>query len=240
MEASYDHIAEWYDESVRTGLLIHDLLLPGLLDLMGNIEGLRICDLACGQGVMSRLLATHGAKVVGVDISEKLLEIARRYEAEPLGITYIQGDAQNLHVIEDAIFDGVLCNMSLMDIPDLEKTFATVARILRPGGWFLCSITHPCFQTPNSYWITEENGNIYRVVSGYFDERFWYSDHVAGVRGQVGAYHRTLSTYVNKLMEAGLTLERLSEPRATGKVVQHVPGYAEVPAALIIKCIRQK
>lgn len=240
MTARYDSIAEWYDESVRTGSLIHDLLLPTLLEMMGNIEGKQVCDLACGQGVLSRLLARRGAKVVGIDLSTKLLDIARRYEeTEPLGISYRQEDAQNLSSVEDASFDGVLCNMALMDIPDLGREFVTIARILRPGGWFICSITHPCFQTPFSHWITQEDGTIARAVSDYSNERFWYSDHAAGVRGQVGAHHRTLSTYVNSLHTAGLRLVRMAEPQATGEIAQRVPGYREVPVALILYCEKQ-
>lgn len=240
MTARYDSIAEWYDESVRTGSLIHDLLVPALLEMMGNIEGKQICDFACGQGVLSRLLARLGAQVIGIDLSAKLLDIARRYEVvESLGISYIQGDAQNLPTVEDASFDGVLCNMALMDIPDLERAFTTIARILRPGGSFICSITHPCFQTPFSHWITQEDGTIARAVSDYSNERFWYSDHAAGVRGQVGAHHRTLSTYINTLLTAGLTLVHIAEPQATGEIAQRVPGYGEVPAALILYSRKQ-
>ena len=59
-----------------------------------DVSGESVCDLACGQGVMARLLTERGAKVTGVDISEKLFEIARLYESEsPLGGTYIQDNA---------------------------------------------------------------------------------------------------------------------------------------------------
>ena len=59
-----------------------------------DVSGESVCDLACGQGVMARLLTERGAKVTGVDISEKLFEIARFYESEsPLGATYIQDNA---------------------------------------------------------------------------------------------------------------------------------------------------
>src|SRR2546426_12146284 len=88
-ETAYDEIAEWYDDSVNASSLLHDLVLPTLFDLSGTVEGLRICDLACGQGVIARRLAKTGAAVVGVDTSARLLDIAQRYEAEePLGIAY--------------------------------------------------------------------------------------------------------------------------------------------------------
>lgn len=64
MAASYDRIAAWYDESVRNNTLIHDLLLPTLLELMSNIAGKHVCDLACRQGAISRLLAQQGAQVI--------------------------------------------------------------------------------------------------------------------------------------------------------------------------------
>jgi 2-polyprenyl-3-methyl-5-hydroxy-6-metoxy-1,4-benzoquinol methylase len=72
-------------------------VLPALFDLIGNVEGLRVCEPACGQGVVARHLAKSGAAVVGVDISGKLLDIAQRYETEELpSIVYRHDDAQTL------------------------------------------------------------------------------------------------------------------------------------------------
>lgn len=144
MQARYDKIADWYDESVRNGSLTHDIVLPSLFAMIGSVQGKRICDLACGQGVIARQLARNGALIVGVDISEKLLEVARNdEEAETLGIIYIQDDAQSLTSLEDATFDGVVCNLALMDIPDFKQTLQSVQRILRPGdGLFSQSLIH--------------------------------------------------------------------------------------------------
>lgn len=235
----YDEIADWYDEHVRADLLLFDLFVPDLLRLIGNIAGQHVCDLACGQGVIARQLAAMGASVVGVDIAGKLLEYARREEeTEPSGIVYLHDDAQTLSSVADATFDGVVCNMALVDIPDIEATFQTVQRILRKDGWFVFSITHPCFQTPASTWIQEEDGEVYRKVRAYFSEGFWRSDNSHGVRGQVGAYHRMLSTYLNALADAGLQVERAVEPEATGQLAASLPGYTEVPVAFVARCKR--
>ena len=200
----YDEIADWYNLVMRSGSLLHDLTLPSLYKLMGPVRGKRICDLCCGQGVVARELARRGAKVVGVDISSKMLEFARRAEqADPAGISYICDDARSLARFEDASFDGVACNFALMDIQDLDPTLRAVRRTINPDGWFVFSITHPCFQTPVSRWIITEEGTTAREVGEYFVEGYWRSDNVHGVRGKVGAHHRTLSTYLNSLSEAG-------------------------------------
>lgn len=238
-DAPYDAIADWYDEYIERRPIYREVLLPALLSLTGEVPGREVCDLACGQGFISRELAQRGARVTGVDISEKLLDLAREYEArEPLGIRYVLDDAQHGAALSDATFDGAICSMALMPIPDLAATFATVRRILRPGGWFVFAITHPCFQTPRARWARMEDGAITRQVGDYFNERFWYAENSSGVRGQVGEYHRTLSTYLNTLIAAGLRLDRLEEPAATGPTADREPENASVPSLLLVRAIR--
>lgn len=234
-EAPYDAIAGWYDELIRTTPLYRDLILPAMLELIGDVSGLDILDLACGQGFLTRELARLGATVTGADISTKMLEIARRYEDEsPLGIRYVLDDAQVLGSFEDGIFDGVTCGMALMNVDDLDATARAVRRVLRPGGWFVASITHPCFQTPAADWVETPDGPA-RQVRGYFDERYWESDNPDGVRGKVGEHHRTLSTYINSFAAAGLLCKRISEPIATGQRAAEVPGNLEVPSILVVR-----
>ncbi len=236
-QAAYDAIAEWYDEQVRTDLSpFHEMAIAALLDLLGDLQSHAICDVACGQGVVTRELARHGADVTGVDISERLLEIARREEAEaPLGITYLHDDAHTLATLPDASFDAVTCNLALIDIPDLDAVVAAVWRVLRPGGAFAFVITHPCIVPPGSSWTVGPEGELGRHVRGYFTEGFTVPPHAPGVRGKVGTYHRTLSTYLNTLAAAGFTLERAAEPPATGVAAEHQPGFAEVPMFLVAR-----
>lgn len=238
-EALYDEIAAWYDASVRGGSPLTGLALRGLLELIGDVADQRVCDLACGQGLVARELARRGARVIGIDLSAKLLGIARRDEAnEPLGISYQQDDAQALATIGEARFDGVACNLALMDIPDLTVCLRSTARVVRPGGWFVFSITHPCFQTPSSGWRSDDADGPGRIVRGYFAEGHWRSDNPDGVRGRVGAYHRTLGTYLNTLADAGFALERLIEPRVTSVFAERMPGHHEVPALLAVRARR--
>jgi len=200
---TYDEIAEWYDEQVPAGGFFA-YVLPPLLELVGEIKGQHICDLVCGQGQVARPLAARGAWVVGIDLSEQLLEIARQQAAtEGQPIVYRRDDAQVGATLADESFDGVVCNLALMDIPDLQAAVRTVFRILRPGGWFAFSITHPFTLMPGSGWVPQADGTIKRLTCEYFAQGFWRPADGPGVRGRVGAHHRTLSTYLNTVIEAG-------------------------------------
>jgi len=119
--STYDDIAEWYDTWTGTHSMREDPFFPAVESFIGEVAGQRICDLACGQGRVTRYLADLGARVVDIDLSAKLLALARDYEeTRPRGIEYLQADAQSLDDKALGLFDGVLCFMALMDIPDLS------------------------------------------------------------------------------------------------------------------------
>lgn len=238
-KAPYDQIATWYDKQAHSDSLTGTLILPHLHRLLDNLRSRSVCDLGCGQGNVTRWLAEHGARVIGVDLSSALLNIAQQYEDKrPLGITYVQDDAQTLTTLPDETFDGLICNLALMDMPDLQAVFASVWRVLKSNGWFIFSLTHPCFQAPHAYWQRLEDGTANRVVSHYFQEGFWRSGNPQGVRGQVGAYHRTLATYLNTLVEAGFQFENMIEPQAEVGIAEHLSGYISIPAFLIVRAIK--
>ncbi len=229
----YDPIADWYDRHMRAAWATQwfEQLRTVLMALMGDIRDKDICDLACGQGTVSRWLAKTGAaNVVAVDISRRLLAMAEREEqASPLGITYLERDAQRLTLAENS-FDGVLCTFALADIEKVEACIAGVHSVLRPNGWFVFVITHPCFEAPGSEWLGPD-----RLVRNYFQEGFWRSDNPNGVRGKAGAYHRTLGTYINVVAEAGFVVERVIEPQGPAGMS---PDTNQVPAFLAVRCTK--
>jgi len=221
-KARYDTIADWYPGWVGDG---EGLIVGGVGGLLPQtVRGARILDVACGHGRSSRGLARLGAQVVGVDISAELIAQARAREAaQPLGITYHATDVADLnHWWDDTLFDGALCEMAMMDIDDLHGPLAAVARTLRSDGWFVVSMVHPCF--PGN----EAGLSSWPPDGSYFDEGWWTStDHNPdGVRVRVGSSHRTMSTYLNALNEAGFSLERAFEP------------FAPVPTFLLLRCRR--
>lgn len=228
--ARYDEIAAFYDGSVGDGL-DDDPAAAVLFELSPDFEGLRVLDLACGQGRVSRELARRGASVVGLDISTALLGRARQAESEaPLGITYVERDAASPDALHHERFQLITCHFGLSDIDDLPAVIANVRRWLTPDGLFIFSILHPCFpgwgdDAPSS-WPPGES---------YFSERWWQADN-SGFRGKVGANHRMISTYFNTLIESGLVLERIAEPRPTGEWLRRNESDDIVPVYIVVRC----
>ncbi|HEY9290190.1 MAG TPA: class I SAM-dependent methyltransferase [Microlunatus sp.] len=236
--ASYDSIADWYDDWLGDGRNAHgDPFFMPLLDLIGDVAGLRICDLACGQGRVSRALADLGAQVTGVDASAEMLQVGERYRraVDDDRIQFRQDDAHVLSSCQDAEFDGVICNMAMMDIPDLTATVRSVFRVLRPGGWFVFSTLHPCFNAPRSAEWIDDHGRSHRTVTDYFTEGFWQSVQRLGPVSKVGAYHRTLTSYLNTMITTGFVLREVQELAAAAPIWQEVPPVlamiADKPAA---------
>lgn len=232
-EATYDRVAAEYDVWVGEGSMLADGMFA---ELVGEVDGQRVCSVACGQGREARYLASRGALVTAVDLSEELVARARAYEeADPLGISYLQGDAQTLEGLACESFDGAVCYMALMDIPDLERAVQSVARVLGPAGWFVFVITHPCFKTPATGDLVDHvSQSARRTVGRYFDEGYWDGPGLHSETLPVGAYHRTLSTYVAALTGAGLVIEQLREPQQFDRQ----PVWQEVPQLLYVRCNR--
>lgn len=228
--ASWPEIAAWYDGLLGAGSGPHELAVTVTMRLVPELRGLRVLDLACGQGLAARALARAGAaSVTGVDVTPEMIELARRHEASgPLGISYLVDDAQELASLPDASFDLVTCQLGLMDIPDLAATLAAVARVLRPGGAFVFVIGHPCFLAPWASTVAGPDGRPARMIGDYLTERFWRSANPAGVR-RAGNHHRTVSTYLNALAASGFRLEIADEPPATGALAREQPVYTSVP-----------
>jgi len=218
--ARYDEFAEWYEQWIGDApslIAAQDGLLP-------PVAGARVLDLACGQGRMSRYLARRGADVLGVDVSAAMLSKARA--AGPAGITYLCADVTRAPTWWDGRpFDGCTCELALMDIDDLAGALATVAAVLRPGGWFVASVMHPCFPGNGRGQSSWPPGG------GYEREGWWTSPghNPEGVRIRVGATHRKLSTILNALHDAGLEAERFAEP----------PAPVPVPTYLLWRCRRR-
>lgn len=203
------------------------VLMPLTLELLGNVRDMRILDLGCGEGGYSRELAARGARVVGVDGSARLVEVARQRAAEAgQKIEFLAANARSLERIAGSAFDVVLASMALMDVEDYEGAVQEAWRVLAPGGKLLMSITHPCFSAPVSEWIRTDSGEPrHFAVDRYFDRLAWDDFITPRFRRPVVRRHRPLQDFMRPLVARGFVLRDFLEPSAT-------PAQVEISARL--------
>lgn len=223
-DTSWERVAGWYDHliSERRNDHYENVLLPGVLRLLAPARGMRVLDLACGQGVMCRHLAlTAGCHAVGVDASASLIAAARQRAGaiEPgRGTTeYLVGDARTLDQcgLTPESFDAATCVMGLANIDPLEPVFQGVASLLKPGAAFAVVITHPAFRAVDqtSWEWDPRTGRQYRRVEGYLSPGQKEIQMHPGAAPEVTTwtFHRPIQTYMAAARAAGFVLEALEE-----------------------------
>jgi len=194
---------------------------PAFLAFVGDLNDQDVLDAGCGEGYNTRILARRGARMTGVDLSERMIALAREEERrQPLGIRYLHTSYADLGELADASFDAVVSFMALMDGPHFDRAMAESFRILRPGGRLAFSITHPCFITKGSRWLRDAEGRkVQWVVGDYFNAAGWvdrwrFTDAPPEApEFAVPRFDRTLAEYLNTVLAAGLVLEQIAEPR---------------------------
>jgi len=159
-------------------------------------------------------------------------------EAEALGIRCVNASGSALPFVSES-FDFAVAFMSLMDMADRDGAIREAYRVLRPGGFFQFSIIHPCFQTPRFKPVCDESGKRVAVECGdYFAEpqgviQQWIfgaapPEAREGLdRFRIPMFYRTLSSWVNLLLETGFSLERIAEPVADDDTVARCPHLAD-------------
>lgn len=222
--AAYDHADTFGEE----GDFAHQHLLnPAIFTLLGDVTGKQVLDAGCGQGYLCRLLARKGAFVTGVEPAEGHYRyLLQREEAERLGITYLQADLSAFTSMKNA-FDVVIANMVFIDIPDYKAAMHNCIGALKPGGSFIFSLLHPCFEEPGAEWIRK--GCV--EVREYLREQ---------VKQQTFGYlfHRPLSSYLNLVLQEGCLLQHIIEPQLNAALAQeigndrdvHVPSFIVIAA----------
>lgn len=139
-----DWLIQVGDEGDRNRILNSD---PVLWKFAGMVDGLKVINAGCGTGYLANKLHQLGAKVIGVDFSIRMLEIAgSRYP----NIDFRLDDCCQLSTVSDEEFDLLISNYVLMDMPDLDGAVDSFYRVLKPKGVAIIVFSHPCFDVGNS------------------------------------------------------------------------------------------
>jgi 2-polyprenyl-3-methyl-5-hydroxy-6-metoxy-1,4-benzoquinol methylase len=227
-------VAEWYDGLVGEGGMEYhrEVILPGIVRMLEASRReesavLRVLDLACGQGVLCRRLASLGHEVTGVDAAQSLIEAARRRsEGERLAITYIAADATKLvsdnRIAADlpqASFDAITCILAIQNMSPLSPVWQACRLLLKPTGSLILVMMHPAFRIPKqSDWQWNDPSHAQgRIVYQYLSSaKIAIQTHPGlAAHGKSAAatthFHRPLQAYINTLGSAGLLIDHVEE-----------------------------
>jgi ubiquinone/menaquinone biosynthesis C-methylase UbiE len=227
-----------------------NLNTPAFLSMLPDVKGLRGLDMGCGEANNTRLVAELGATMHGIDASDVFIGHANHAEEEkPLGITFQVGSGANLP-FEANTFDFVMATLFLMDVPAPLLCIKEAFRVLKKGGFFQFSITHPCFQTRRWEWIKENEQKVGVICGDYFEGeqgqiQQWTFTHSSDLEKQnfekfkVPTYYFTLSEWLNWLITTGFTLEQFNEPTISSEKIAQYPGLAgwdKIAGFLHVRC----
>ena len=199
--AQYDIFADEFDRHAQDGFYNAHLDRPACLELLGDIDGRRVLDAACGPGLYAEQLVLRGAQVVGFDQSRRMVQICRA--RVPTGEFRVHDLADPLDWLPDASTDLVLLALAIEYVDDRVAALRELRRVLRPGGALVLSRPHP-----TADWL--------RLGGSYFDMRV--VDEIRkgwALRYWVAPLQQTCE----ELFEAGFLIERLLEPRPSPEAV---------------------
>jgi 2-polyprenyl-3-methyl-5-hydroxy-6-metoxy-1,4-benzoquinol methylase len=250
---AWDRNAAFWDEHMGEGNdFVNVLSWPATERLLDPRRDERILDIACGNGLTSRRLAAMGVEVVAFDFSEEMIAHARQRTAPEAGrITYHVLDASDeaaLLALGERGFDAALCGMALFDMAKIEPLFRALARLLRPGGRFVFSVIHPCFNNPHTAQVAEmedregELVTVYSVkVKGYMTSSVSRGAAIAGQPRPQLYFHRPLQVLFGVGFDAGFILDGLEErafppdhPRRWNPLAWG-GAFSEIPPVLVVR-----
>jgi SAM-dependent methyltransferase len=197
---------------------------PALRALLPAMQGLRVVDLGCGFGWFCRWARAEGAaRVLGIDLSEKMLGRARAMTTDR-AISYLQADLERL-CLEPAAFDLAYSSLALHYVTDLAGLFAKVCEALMPGGRLVFSVEHPIFTAPTRpSWAIAADGGKTWPVDAYLVEGPRTTDWL---KEGVVKQHRTLGTYLKLLIRSGFAIADIEEWGPSDAQIAARPSLAD-------------
>ncbi|WP_434778141.1 class I SAM-dependent methyltransferase [Neisseria sp. Ec49-e6-T10] len=193
--------------------------------LFPELKNKRVLDLGCGFGWHCQYAAEQGASlVVGTDISQKMLEQANEKNRFS-NVTYQQLAIEDLSFPENS-FDVVISSLAFHYIESFVDVCTKVSSCLVSGGDFVFSVEHPIFtaQGQQDWHYSEQNKVLHWPVDQYFSEGKRQSRFLGK---EVSKYHKSLTTYIQTLLQKGFQLTGLIEPQPDPQLLKKYPEYQD-------------
>lgn len=245
MATDYDSIAEQYQRAKQQPWRTHIECFT-LMHLMGDLTGLDVLDVACGEGFYTRLIRQRGAaRVTGIDLSQGMIDLARQQETRHgLGISYQQGDARAMPSGDsyDLAVAAYLLNYA-RNRAELGEMCASIALALKPGGRFVTVNTNPAiaFPTAPSY----RKYGFETSVGGDWMEGapIRWTFHLDDGPLLIENYHLDVAAHEEALRSAGFCQIRWHAPQLSPAGLEgYEPAFwsslFEVPPVTFLECIK--
>jgi len=249
--AKYDNIAKTYHEIRIAGKAFYNEYyeVPAMLKLLPKVSGKNVLDLGCGSGVYTKILLKRGAKVVGVDISKNMIDIAKIYAP---GAKYLCQDMAKLRLPKN-YFDIAFSSLAVPYLVERLPMLKAVYKSLKKNGVFLFSITNPLMEIKDSFdkgtkhysligYVYDNKKKKVEIHGDYFKSKWVLSRWRASRWGRVIAirhYHRTLEYIINTCVKSGFNITGLYEPQPIniGKKydAMHYKLRKQLPYFMILK-----
>ena len=215
---------------------------PVLVQATGIAPGDRVLDVASGTGNAAIPAAEAGGSVVASDLCPELLEQGSRLAAERgVDLEWREANAHELPFGDDE-FDVVISSLALHYIEPFDLVCQNTYRCLVSGGELVVSVEHPIFTALAAQeWCFGPKGErLHWPVDDYQKEG---PRHTQWMADDVVKYHRTLSTYVNTLIDSGFRISKLLEPQPTREMLNEQPELQDDyrrPTFLMIAAVKNQ
>ena len=250
--------AAYWDERMGEGNdFVNVLIWPALERMLDVRAGERVLDVACGNGLYARRLAALGAEIVATDFAAEMIAHAQARPSPAVGkITYAVLDATDESALvglgEGAFgerpFDAAICMNAIFDMAAVEPLMRGVSRLLRPGGRFVFSLLHPCFNNSDTTLMAEQQYRegetviTYSVkVSGYMTPSAQRGTALVGQPKPHVYFERPLQAVFGAAFAAGFVLDALEErafppDHPPGRnAISWGPNFSEIPPVLVAR-----
>lgn len=216
---AYDRLADVWSATTDDGPFNGWLERPALRSLVPRpLAGRTVLDAGCGAGAQCAWLLKLGANVVGVDLSSRMIDEARR-RCGGRG-RFLAADFGEPLPLEPRSLDGITCSLALHYLADWTVPLRSFATSLRPGGWAVISLDHPASpplqNQRGGYFDTELVSATWRKADVEVTQRFW---------------RRPLSAVVDAFAGAGFVIDRVAEPRPSPEALRRWPDSLAAAAA---------
>lgn len=232
----WDEIAHIRHQQIKneSDISFHRILMPNIIKIIEEIDNpfKTIIDIGCGTGYLTQEISKYATNVIGVDISEKSIEIANQEYGYIDNISFKKISIEETDCGSIGKFTLAVANMVLMDIPDLNNSMAALSDILTKDANFIFTITHPFFWS--KYW-GYDNEDWYNYDEEIFVESAFKISNES-TNKMTSHIHRPLSMYFQTLKANGFKIIDVSEPMPSEEVLKLYPKAWEYPRFLIIHC----